>query len=84
MNKNGVLKSNRGDKFVAGFPASKLGNDWVHDSVGALLDTTDLTVWTKGEKTTNNRLVIYFRNKREDKICDFAVDPECFESTDKP
>ena len=80
--RNGVLKSNRDDKCLPGFPAFELDGKWEHDSIGAMLSVGS-ACWTHDAKTSNGRLVIQFRNKRADKIHDFAVAAEYFECTDK-
>ena len=66
--KQGVLKSNREDKMVPGFPAFELGDKWEHDSIGALLGA-GMDCWSEGKTTSNGRLVIQFRNKRDGKLC---------------
>jgi hypothetical protein len=76
--KQGVLKSNRDDKMVPGFPAFELDGKWEHDSIGALLGA-GMDCWSEGKLTSNGRLVIQFRNKRDGKICTFAVEPGFFE-----
>jgi hypothetical protein len=80
MSRKGFLKSNQKDNSVAGFPASKLDDKWIRDSIGTPL-VVGTECWTNGEMTSDGRLVVQLR--RDGKMRDFAIIVACIEYTDQ-